>query len=56
MEGGKEEGNMDDETSRRSGLLVGSLRWDSGWQGGSWKRRKRRRGMGKVEKDMAAFG
>lgn len=39
------------------GSMLGSLRWDSGWQGGSGrrKRKKRRKGAGEVERDMVMF-
>lgn len=47
---------MEGETNRRSGPLLGSLRWDSGWQGGSWRRKRSRRGRKGTEgtvRDMA---
>lgn len=38
------------------GSTLGSLRWDSGWQGGSGRtKRKKRKGAGEVERDMVMF-
>lgn len=45
------------EISSRPGSLLGSLRWDSGWQGGSGRKKRRsrkREGVGEAKRDMVA--
>ena len=59
MEGGKDEGIMEGEAVHRSGPWLVSLRWDSDRQGGSGRRkmrRRRRKGMGEPKRDMAVVG
>lgn len=50
-------GNIEGETTPMMGSLLGSVRWDSGWQGGSGRRktrrRKRREWVGEEKRDMA---
>lgn len=51
------EGNTEGEAVRRSGALLGLLRWDSGWQGGRGSRKRKRRrktDTGEADRDMAA--
>lgn len=53
----EEEGNMEGKAVLGSGFMLGSLRWDSGWQGGNGrrKRKKRRKGAGEAERDITTF-